>query len=197
MTFVSWEVIFLRGLISTYYEETFDDPAPFKTAPSVPNITSPLPHCMLLSGLCVFDSHFPSTSCGHVGPSSVPPLFLPCPSVLFVWNCWVEPGGFGVLIVFTPTSHLLTCCWSCYDPTPYTAAVLQSSSLSSFICKTPEEPWVPKIHSFDFLHENLSTINLPDLGSLGLLVLTTLTSGCEQEISFNVSTYLFSVSVLA
>lgn len=109
MTSTSWEVIFLWGLISTYYAETFDDPVPFKTAPSVPNITSPLPHCMLLSGLSVFDSYSPSASCGHVSPSSVPPLSLPCTSVLFVQSCWVEPGRFGVLIIFTPASHLLTC----------------------------------------------------------------------------------------
>lgn len=64
---------------------------PFKTAPSVPNITSPLPHCMLLLGLSVFDSYFPSPSCGHVSPSSVPPLHVcvVCPELLGgAWGIW-------------------------------------------------------------------------------------------------------------
>lgn len=116
---------------------------PFKTEPSVPNITSPLPHCMLLSELNVFDSYFPSPSCGHVSPSPVPPLHVcvVCPELL--------GGAWGFWRADHISNHLLTSCWSCYDPTPDTVAVLQSASLSSLICKTPEKPQVPKIHSFD------------------------------------------------
>lgn len=72
---------------------------PFKTAPSVPNITSPLPHCMLLSGLSVFDSCFPSASCGHVSPSSVPPLHV----------CVVCPELLGGARGFWRTDHIYTC----------------------------------------------------------------------------------------
>lgn len=163
---------------------------PFKTAPSVPNITSPLPHCTPSSGLSLFGSYFPSPSCGHVVMSIVCPFpaRLCCLSGVVGWSL-------GVLACLS-YSHLQIICSLVADHVmiqlltllQFYSLRLSPASFAKFL-KNLDFP-----RSTHFFHEELSTINLPDLGSMRLPVLTTLTSGCEQEISLNVSTYLLSVS---
>lgn len=88
MTSASWEVIFfVRFNLNILWRNIWTVPKQHHQF----NITSPLPRCMLLSGLSVFDSYFPSASCGHVSPSSVPPLHVcvVCSELLGgAWGIW-------------------------------------------------------------------------------------------------------------